>query len=528
MIHRSFFLIILIAGIALTIRLISLDLRPMHTDEAVHAIKFGHLLEEGYYRYDPNEYHGPTLNYLTLIPAWLLSQRKLSTVNEFTLRAVPAFLGSGLVILLLLVWHYMRRSTWILSAMFIALSPVVVFYSRYYIHEILLVFFLYGFLFFFIRWKDCPNIKWATWSGFFLGMMVATKETWIISIGALFASAMFLLFFDPKFRIRYLSTSRRLLRDLSWMTVCALVVAGLFFSSFLDNPKGISDSITAYTHYFNKAGDFNEHIHPWYYYLQLLIFNRNGGMIWTEAFLFIGGWIGFIFALKRKEEAESRFFLFISIFSLLSGSIFSMMPYKTPWNLLSFYTGWILLAGYGFSRILEVARSRKAKTVVRIMLFLIYSQLGYQAYTLNFVNYADPSNPWVYGHTGKDIFRLVEKVKQVAAAQPSGEDIRIDIIAAHHDYWPLPWYFRMFPNAGWWDYVNMEESAAPLIIASPEFEGEILRKIYEIPPPGQRYLYLPLFDETPELRPNLYLEGYVRKDAWDQWMKQDGIGNGID
>jgi hypothetical protein len=159
------------------------------------------------------------------------------------------------------------------------------------------------------------------------------------------------------------------------------------------------------------------------------------------------------------------------------------------------------------------------------MLLLIFSQLGYQAYTLNFVYYADPSNPWVYGHTGKDIFRMVEKVKRVAAAQPSGENIRIDIIAAHHDYWPLPWYFRMFPNAGWWDHVDMEESAAPLIIASPEFEGKILQKIYEIPPPGQRYLYLPLFDEIPELRPNLYLEGYVRKDVWDHWMMQNGAEN---
>jgi predicted membrane-bound mannosyltransferase len=63
----------LAAGVLL--RLPQLGMRPMHTDEAVHAIKFGALLETGTYRYDKNEYHGPTLNYLTLLPAWLLSRR---------------------------------------------------------------------------------------------------------------------------------------------------------------------------------------------------------------------------------------------------------------------------------------------------------------------------------------------------------------------------------------------------------------------------------------------------------------------
>jgi len=56
--------------VALALRLPRLALRPMHGDEAVHADKFGDLLESGVYAYDPNEYHGPTLNYLTLVPAW--------------------------------------------------------------------------------------------------------------------------------------------------------------------------------------------------------------------------------------------------------------------------------------------------------------------------------------------------------------------------------------------------------------------------------------------------------------------------
>ena len=85
----------MILGMAL--RLPKLAQRPMHTDEAVHAIKFGALLEEHYYQYDPIEYHGPTLNYFSLVPAWLLSAQKLTQVTESMLRIVPAFFGILLV-----------------------------------------------------------------------------------------------------------------------------------------------------------------------------------------------------------------------------------------------------------------------------------------------------------------------------------------------------------------------------------------------------------------------------------------------
>ncbi|MBO60613.1 MAG: hypothetical protein CMO63_01395, partial [Verrucomicrobiales bacterium] len=70
---RSLFfgLILLITVVALAFRLPDLAKRPMHGDEAVNAVKIGELIEGKGYRYDPHEYHGPTLNYFTLIPAWL-------------------------------------------------------------------------------------------------------------------------------------------------------------------------------------------------------------------------------------------------------------------------------------------------------------------------------------------------------------------------------------------------------------------------------------------------------------------------
>ncbi|HEO71677.1 MAG TPA: hypothetical protein ENN80_10485, partial [Candidatus Hydrogenedentes bacterium] len=56
-------LIVAAAVGAAALRFPLLEMRPLHTDEAVHAIKTGTLLETGQYDYDRSEYHGPTPYY---------------------------------------------------------------------------------------------------------------------------------------------------------------------------------------------------------------------------------------------------------------------------------------------------------------------------------------------------------------------------------------------------------------------------------------------------------------------------------
>jgi len=64
---RTVYLIVLLTAVlALVLRVPRLDQRPMHNDEAVNAVKFSQLWENGGYKYDPNEHHGPSLYYATL------------------------------------------------------------------------------------------------------------------------------------------------------------------------------------------------------------------------------------------------------------------------------------------------------------------------------------------------------------------------------------------------------------------------------------------------------------------------------
>src|SRR5438270_2517676 len=126
-------------ALALALRCPHLAERPMHNDEAVNAIKFGQLWEYGAYKYDPNEHHGPSLFYATLAIARLTSSPDFEHLTEVKLRLITVLFGLGLILLLPLLIDGLGKNAMVWATLFTALSPAMVFYSRYYIHELLLV-----------------------------------------------------------------------------------------------------------------------------------------------------------------------------------------------------------------------------------------------------------------------------------------------------------------------------------------------------------------------------------------------------
>src|SRR6266404_1071492 len=148
-------------GIALALRCPRLDVRPMHNDEAVNAMKFGELWEHGLYKYDPNEHHGPSLFYATLAVARLTSSPDFEHLTEVKLRLIPVIFAIGLLALLPLIADGLGRASAVWAAIFTAVSPAMVFYSRYYIHEMLLVFFSLLALAAGWRYQQTRQARWA-------------------------------------------------------------------------------------------------------------------------------------------------------------------------------------------------------------------------------------------------------------------------------------------------------------------------------------------------------------------------------
>lgn len=120
--------------IAAFLRFFWLELKPFHHDEGVNGFFLTNLVRDGIYKYDPANYHGPTLYYIALPFA------KLFGLETIPMRVSVAIFGVLTVILALYLRRFIGKTGSIFAALFIALSPGMVYISRYFIHEIFFVF----------------------------------------------------------------------------------------------------------------------------------------------------------------------------------------------------------------------------------------------------------------------------------------------------------------------------------------------------------------------------------------------------
>ncbi|MFB0525291.1 MAG: hypothetical protein ACETVZ_07095, partial [Phycisphaerae bacterium] len=211
---------------------------------------------------------------------------------------------------------------------------------------------------------------------------------------------------------------------------------------------------------------------------------------------------------------------FIAFYTLIMTVIYSVIRHKTPWCMLGFLHGMILLAGVGAAALIKLTSNILARTIISLLLLAGGVHLAWQAYLANYVYYADPRNPYVYAHTTTDVLTMVQRIEEIAQVHEDGNAMEIHFICPdEHDFWPFPWYLRSFSRVGYWNTVTDKVVSASVIIASASVEQELLSRLYELPPPGQKRLYVPLFDTYIESRPQIELRGYVPKELWDRFQK---------
>ena len=510
--------ILIVAAGALAFRLPRLDLRPMHGDEANQAYKAGILLEEGAYIYDPHEHHGPTLYYAFLPVAWLTGARTFAEVNETTLRLVPVFFGTALVLLLLLVGDGLGRAAAVWAGVLTALSPALVFYSRYFIQETMLVFFAFAAIAAGWRYARKPSLGWAIAAGAAIGLMHATKETCVLAFAAI-AGALVLTPLWARLRDGSPPTAEMVPRvpRPNWPHVAAFlgaacVVSVVLFSSFFTNPSGIVDSIAAYGDYIHEAGGEGStanHDKPWPYYLLMLAFSRGSpSQWWSEGLILALAAIGGATALfRRSRRAESPGLArFLTFYAVLLTAFYSAVPYKTPWCAIDFLHPLAILAGIGAAAVIRAGRAAPVRAVLAVLLALGSAHLGVQAFRASYVRFADHRNPYVYAHPVPAVTRLVRRANELAAVHPDGKRMVIKVMATRGDYWPIPWYLRAFERVGYWDHVPADPDAAMVVSSKdlgPRLEAT-LKKSYQ--------------REFVGLRPGHLLQIRIDRDLWDAFM----------
>jgi uncharacterized protein (TIGR03663 family) len=176
---------ILIVGAFL--RLFYLTLVPLHHDEGVNGNFLVTLVREGKYVYDPQNYHGPTLYFFSSLIPWLarffggVQARDAYGLTTFNIRLVTALFGIATIWLALMLRKRLGSIGALSAAALIGISPGAIYLSRYFIHETLFVFFTLGIIVAALKYYDTANSVYMILAAISAGLMVATKETWIIN-----------------------------------------------------------------------------------------------------------------------------------------------------------------------------------------------------------------------------------------------------------------------------------------------------------------------------------------------------------
>jgi uncharacterized protein (TIGR03663 family) len=513
--------VIAIFLIAAILRLYDLNLVPLHHDEGVNGNFLVRLVREGAYQYDPENYHGPTLYYLSAIIPWITkvlfgsAARDNYGLTTFTIRLVPAVFGLATIGLVFLLRKRLGTIATLAAALMLAISPGAVYLSRYFIHETLFVFFTLAIVVAVVWFYDERNPVYLIPAAASAALLFATKETAMISAGVLII-ALVLTFAYSRLNRRFsgpVSSKRYGKSGLSqelkivmgdmggtstlWLNVGLAVIVFLavyllFYSSFLTNSKGIYDSLQTFA-VWTKTGRV-AHVHPPSMYLVWLVKQES-------PLIFLGAMGAAIAVLKPKNS----FAVFAALWAFGLIAAYSLIPYKTPWLLLNFVVPLALIAGYTLQAIYELDRGQLRSV---ILILVITTGVGmYQTIDLNFINYDNDAQyyVYVYAHTTRGALDLVKQVEEIAN-ENAGALTGITIVSP--DYWPLPWYFRNYTRVGY--FGRMAASTEPLIIANQNQEVEVetnFGHLYEQVPSKES-------DGSFQLRPGVKLLLYLRRSGF--------------
>jgi uncharacterized protein (TIGR03663 family) len=503
-------LVILLAAAA--IRLPELALNPFHHDEGVNGFFTTNLVRQGTYTYDPANYHGPSLYYFAL-----LSEILFGLTSE-AMRLVPVLFGLLLVAIVFPLRRYLGSIAVLTAAALLALSPAMVYVSRYFIHEMLLASLSLSLVVAAVFYLDRRDPRYLLAGAVAAALLFATKETGIITVAVLLIAVAIAHVYvglrrpqrrQPRERAG--TTRRRSVwidgveyrpaaderaggapasiwrtgipaEHLAGAAVIFLVIYVLLYSSFFTNfPQGLIDSLATFTLWVQHSE--TTQVAPFTRYLEW--------MIPLDLPILVLGVAG---GLVVAFQARDRLSVVIGLWAAGITAAYSLIQYKTPWIVVNMLVPLALLGGLLAA---ELWRSR-LRLAVPLIVVAAVAVNGYQAIDLNFYRYDDQGEAYVYVHSTRDMLALIDEIEATAARAGTGRDTGIVIMAP--EYWPLPWYFRDYPKAGFFGQIVDTQEA--MIVANVNQEAELAPKIqgaYEL---VHQY----------NLRPGVDLALYVRTD----------------
>jgi uncharacterized protein (TIGR03663 family) len=428
-----------ILALAATLRIALLDIKPPHFDEGVNGWFADQMTRNGYFRYDPTNYHGPLHFYAVFLSQTLFGR------NLWALR-LPAVVAS-----LLAVWSMLRFREHFgapaarLAALAMAVSPAYVFYGRYSIHESWLAFFSALFLWAVLGLWEKGERRFLFALLVAASGMVLTKETYVLHIGSFFLAGLVLWLWEkllpshPKLPI---ARQQWTWKDLGTGGTLALLAIVFFYSgTFLDFPalSGLYETFAAWLHTGVEAAGHEKaayQIGPLNYYWVALMARYE----WP-------GLLGLGLSLRYIAPSDARL-RYLAIFGCGVLAAYSLIPYKTPWCTVSILWPFYLILGSATFALTAQRISPLAYSIFRVVVAISLVVSVSISVRLNFFRFTNEKEPYVYVQTFSEIETLTKPLLDLARKDPRYYHVHGQILL--DSYYPLPWMLGDFTRIGYY------------------------------------------------------------------------------
>jgi uncharacterized protein (TIGR03663 family) len=442
--ERVFFLILLFTVI---LRFWQLDLKLLHHDEAIHSWFSFDLLTKGIWIYDPS-YHGPFLYYVT---AGMFS---IFGASDLVARLLPALFGTLLVPLVYFIYRlgYITKAQTLVVALFIAISPDMVYFSRFLRHDIFMLFFTMLLLVALLYYFERGQLRYVIVAAIATTGALACKEEMPIIL------LIFITFFG------YALWKKRITLPPQWkndLLIGLFLMIGLLvalYSAFGMHPETlVGQNFQVNSTGWYQAVDHWVSMHeqqrlggPFYFYIPLYILYELPifllAILGTLLFVFKGtnltltgrrikNWLKSrrfelstadlattsltqIRTPKAKTEKSEFFFQFCIYWMILTMAFYAYVGEKVPWLLIHQLLPMCFVAAYNLNW-------QKILFALIGCLFLLL-MTWHVAFIPSDIN--EPIIQVQNSEDMRDVMNLIDDSDRV--------------VVASKDYWPLPWYYR--------------------------------------------------------------------------------------
>ena len=431
-----------------------MGIKPPHFDEGINGWFVDQVMKNGFYRYDPTNYHGPLHFYVLLLFESLFGR------NVWALRLPVVLVSIAGVWLALKFEPLVGSAVSRIAALAMAVSPGFVFYGRYAIHEVWLQFFSMMFILGLLGLWRRGTLTYLWYAGMGLTGMILTKETYAIHVACALLAIPTLA---VSYALNRVSDAKPAKQTWSWIDLAMIVIVGgfavvFFYSGTFFNWSGVKGLYLAFKAWTETGAAGHGHEKAWDYWLKImgplpdvggndspLQRLRNGR---ADAFGYELPMLAGLILCAFCQKFKNLNLRYLAIYGAGSLVAYTIVKYKTPWCVISF--GWPFLFVFGGAILL--VRPKHLRLAQRTIGVLLCISLASSIW-LNYFKCSSPEEPYAYVQTYNDMFKLTKPLLTLAKRDPSNYHLTGHLIRS--SVYPLPWVLGDFDRVGYYEGGNM-------------------------------------------------------------------------